>query len=195
MAEAKKFLFDNSFDEPSSRGDAAVEQARLEAYEEGRAAGRAEAEAASERMAADAMQAVATKLGEIEATREELEGVLSAHAVQAAVAMMRKIVPGLVGRSGVEEVEALMRECMEGLLDEPRVVVRVAESVLDPLQERVARVKADAGYTGEVVLLSDQAMSPSDCRVEWANGGAERAGEAIWKDIEANVSRWLAQGS
>lgn len=194
MADAKKFLFDTSFDEPDGAKNADVEQARAEAFEEGRAAGRAEAESATERTAAEALQAVAGKLGEIEASREALEGILARHATQAAVAMVDRIVPGLVRKSGVEEVEALMRDCMERLIDEPRIVVRVAETVLDPLQERIARIKADTGYTGEVVLLSDPVMGPADCRVEWANGGAERDAEAVWKDIEANVSRWLTQG-
>jgi len=193
MTEAKKFLFDTSFDEPTDDDGAAVREARAEAFEEGKAAGRAEVEGSAEQLAAQAAQAIAARLGEIQASREALDGVLTDRATRAALAMMRKIVPGLIAKSGLDEVEALLRECFERLLDEPRIVVRVAESMLDPLQERIDRIATDAGFTGDMVLLSDGAMGPTDCRIEWADGGAERDAEAVWKDVETTINRWLEQ--
>ena len=42
-----------------------------------------------------------------------------------------------------------------------------------------------------MVLLSDDGLGISDCRIEWADGGAERNVERIWKDVEELVSRAL----
>ena len=77
------------------------------------------------------------------------------------------------------------------MLDEPRVVFRVPDAMLDTLQPRIAEMSGKAGYSGEVVLLADDRMGMSDCLVEWADGGAERNVERLWAEVEEILTRTL----
>ena len=55
---------------------------------------------------------------------------------------------------------------------------------LDALQERLTQLSASSGFEGRVVLIGDDAMGESDCRVEWADGGVEREAGRIWRAVE-----------
>ncbi|MBX6322342.1 MAG: flagellar assembly protein FliH, partial [Rhodospirillaceae bacterium] len=67
--------------------------------------------------------------------------------------------------------------------------VRLHDSLLDPLRERLDAVAAGAGFEGRIVILADPAMPVGDCRVEWADGGIERDTDRLWRDIEAALAR------
>ena len=63
---------------------------------------------------------------------------------------------------------------------------------LDALQERLTQLSAASGFEGRVVLIGDDAMGESDCRVEWADGGVEREAGRIWRAIEEALARYIA---
>ena len=77
--------------------------------------------------------------------------------------------------------------------DEPRIVVRVNDSLLDTLRERLDGIAAGAGFAGRLVLLADPALSPGDARIEGADGGVERTPGAVQAEISAAVDRYLAK--
>ena len=60
---------------------------------------------------------------------------------------------------------------------------------MTPLLERIAR---ETGFSGRIVILGDEAMQPTDVRVEWADGGASRDGAALESALESMVARLLA---
>ncbi len=71
------------------------------------------------------------------------------------------------------------------------MVIRIADALLDPLRERLDEVAAKAAFDGKVVLLADEALAPSDVRVEWADGGAERDTGRLWAEIDQVLERNL----
>ena len=75
---------------------------------------------------------------------------------------------------------------------EPRLVAYVHSARLDALQERLAQLSASSGFEGRVVLIGDDEMGQSDCRVEWADGGVEREAGRIWRAIEEALTRYVA---
>jgi flagellar assembly protein FliH len=86
----------------------------------------------------------------------------------------------------------VLGQCLESLKQEPRLVAYVHSARLDALQERLTQLSASAGFEGRVVLIGDDAMGQSDCRVEWADGGVEREAGRIWRTIEDALTRYVA---
>lgn len=197
MNAPRKFDFAVSFDEDdpqstpgagddrSSRANAKI----MEAHEKGRQAGLAEAQATIERQSAAAAEAIGQGLSNLEATRAAIESEMSRQAVEMATTLIGKVLPALARREAMGEVQAMVKECLARVLDEPRVVVRVHDSLLDSLQARIDALVQESGYAGQVVLLAETGLGPSDCRVEWANGGADRDMNSVWREIEAVIQR------
>jgi flagellar assembly protein FliH len=207
MVAISKFLFDTDFaagDEasrlaprPDTRRFSAIEleAAKAASHAEGVAAGRAAAEQEIARRVADACAAVGARIGELMKAVAARHEAQTREAVAAAAEIVRRLLPALGKREAISEVEALIRDCLTRLHDEPRLVVRVADELLDPVRQRVDQLSAEAGYTGRVILFADPALKSGDARVEWADGGAERDSTAIWRDIDGAIQRFVEGGA
>ena len=53
----------------------------------------------------------------------------------------------------------------------------------------MAPLAASLGFPGKLIILVDDELGQSDCRVEWADGGAERDTARTWREIEATLDR------
>jgi flagellar assembly protein FliH len=200
MAEhmVRKFDFGARFDEPVAHtdapeppkyGEAEIAAAREAGRAEGVTQGRAEAEASLAARVAATADAIGGAVAELIAGRERLHAELAADSVRTALAVLERALPELARRHAMIEIEGLVRTCLTELYDEPRVVIRAADAVIDSLQQNIDRVAATCGFTGKIALLGDPAMADTDCRVEWADGGAERSFEATWRAIEDVIAR------
>jgi flagellar assembly protein FliH len=207
MVAISKFLFDTDFsstDEaarlaprPDTRRFSAIEMdaAKAAAHAEGVAAGRAEAEQQIARRVADACVAVGARLGELMSVLARQHEAQTRESVAAATEIARRLLPSLGKREAIGEIEALIRDCLSRLHEEPRLVVRVADELLDPIRQNVDQLTAAAGYTGRVILFADPAIKSGDARVEWADGGAERDSAAIWREIDSAIQRFVEGGA
>ena len=221
MAVVRKFLFDNDFGEaPQSTPAAgsakaasapsksatvappppmfteaemqgACDVARRKGEEAGVARGRNEAVAAFDKQVAATLSTIAQQTAAI-AKGIAAEAQSAGHSVDLALAIVRKLHPALVERQGLAEIEAVLGQCLESLKQEPRLVAYVNSARLDALQERLTQLSASNGFEGRVVLIGDDAMGESDCRVEWADGGVEREAGRIWRAIEEALARYIA---
>lgn len=217
MKPLAKFLFDTSFDaddapEPAPAApetEAAPapppplpiygEEDLAKARQEGRAQGRAEAEAAVRNSIEQSAGAALTTMAEkLPGLARQLEDGLRANVrlmLETALAGLRRMVPELNRRGGLAEVEGLLEQTVANLRDESRIVVRLNEQLLDGLRGRLDRVAQSSGFEGRFVLLADDEIPAGDCRIEWADGGVERMASRVWSDIEAAVMRALAASS
>ncbi|HUT50198.1 MAG TPA: FliH/SctL family protein [Alphaproteobacteria bacterium] len=187
MSDHAKYLFERTFDEDGSEPNPELEAAFARGHEAGVEATRVQ----SERMVAEAAAQIVERLTSLEAIRTELEGRMSKQAITVAADLVRKMMPALVARGGMAEIEAVIEDALGRMLDEPRVVFRMPDAMLDTLQPHIAKMSGKAGYSGEVVLLADDRMGLSDCLVEWADGGAERNVERLWAEVEDILTRTL----
>ena len=221
MAVVRKFLFDNDFGEApqSTVGGArakaapgggkstpavpapplfteaemqgACDVARRQGEEAGAVRGRTEAVAAFDKQVAAALGTIAQQTAAI-AKGVAAEAQAAGKSVDLALAIVKKLHPALVERQGLAEIEAVLAQCLESLKQEPRLVAYVHSARLDALQERLAQLSASSGFEGRVVLIGDDEMGQSDCRVEWADGGVEREAGRIWRAIEDALTRYVA---
>lgn len=219
MAAARKFLFSTVFDNepaafpevaeaevaaappeaeaaappppPPTFSEAELAAARDEAFAAGREDGIRQAAEAVGQQIADTLLRLMEHLDQLFARQASAAEVAATEAAAVAVAITRKVLPVLAGRGAVEEVSGLIGQAMELARDEPRVIIRVAESLREPLAGHIQALTEGRGFRGEVVLTGDPAMAPGDCAVDWSAGGAERDSAALWRQIDAIVERNL----
>jgi flagellar assembly protein FliH len=202
MSAPHKFLFDRSFDQaegphaislkpppaPSlTRAD--VDAARTQGTADGRKAALAEAMRSAEERTASALSALAAGIAEMLTTHERDAGEAQRRSLETLRAIVRKVVPALCRKNPLIEVEAVVAECLHEAFEEPRIVLRVADTLFPPLRERLDGLIASTGFAGKIVLLADETLDPGDARVEWADGGTERNSERLLSDIDAALTR------
>lgn len=209
---ATKFLFETSFDTDGRRPSAPKTECAPEPVVEeptappeptfsaaDLAAARAEGEAQGRAAALqDAMASVEHQTTEVlERIALQLEGLLKGLLVvgqehqddclRLSLAILRKLFPHLSATNGLSEIEHVIGEALGRLQEEPRIVIRVADALLDNLQARIDILTQRSGFEGKVVLIADDSMTPDAVRVEWADGGAERDPDTCWDAIEALI--------
>lgn len=207
MPAMTKFRFDTRFEtepppepsapEPEAPPEAVLTKADLEAAREegfaaGREAGLADATAIAEQARAEALAGVARQLGEFGPRIDEALAAFRKDAIDVARAIVRKAVGVAARETALASVEHMITSFMPRLLDEPRIVVRVNDTLLDPLKGAAQPLADGCGYRGSIILLADPDLAPADCRIEWADGGANRNSERLWSEIDSAVESFLS---
>jgi flagellar assembly protein FliH len=105
--------------------------------------------------------------------------------------LLAKASPALAQKEPLAEIEAMIVTCLREAFEEPRIVVRVPQPLFDPIRGRLASLAHDGSFAGKFVLLVDDALGPADCRLEWADGGAERDTSRLARELDAALERAL----
>ena len=176
-----------------------LEQARNAGYAEGLAAGhadgygqgRAEVEGENQTAIADALIRLADGVETLVADRDELNETRTSQPMQIAHTIIAKLLPNLIRRHGGEELEAFIAACVNEAVDEPRLMIRVSNALLADLRPGIEEIASQRGFGGRLVILGDPALGPSDARIEWADGGAERNTAQLLADIGKVADRML----
>lgn len=200
MESRSKFLFETSFagpeaDQPSAdttpRAQTFTEDELAAAQEIARAEGLAEgleqARKEFDGTADAALGEIARHLTDTQHAADKLRS----ESLSLALTVARKLAPALMAREPMAEIEAFVGECLADVIDEPRVVVRVTEDLLANMVERIDELTAVNGFNGKIVVIAEESLTGSDCRIEWADGGADRFREQVDSDIDAAVARYL----
>src|SRR5690242_6032061 len=108
--------------------EAALKDAEAVGHARGLAAATAQALAGAEHLSAAALERIAALLEECKHELAAAEARFETEAVEAAVAVARKIAPALIAREPIAEIAALIVDCFRHLVAAPHLVVRVSES-------------------------------------------------------------------
>jgi flagellar assembly protein FliH len=158
--------------------------AESEAEARGHAAGHAEAmasiEAATARILPDIL-AAAQELADEQARQKKY---IEAEAIRLTRMVAGKVLPVFAASQAYSEIEALITACLADRPEEPRIVIRLPEILLERVEARLAALIGKTGFAGKPVLLADPALSETQARVEWANGGADWDYTAQLNEIE-----------
>lgn len=197
---ARKYMFDNAFeeheetDEPRKAptfSEADIAAARQEAHAEGQKAGRAEVMQGLEQACEMALKTIATSMENIVTEDTARVAQITQKALASTATVCRKVLPVMSERHVLQEIEGFIVECLGIVIEEPRVVVRVPNNLLEQLRERIDALASGHGFAGKVVLLGDDAMAPDDCAVIWADGGAEKDSARLWEEVNEAIDRRL----
>ena len=176
---------------------------REQGYAEGHAAGvaegaeaaRAEIQGTDAAMTANALDQIARGVANLINAREAGNAARRDQPVHIALAIVRKLMPELARRNGLAEIEGLVRACLTELIDEPRLIVRVSADTIELVRGHLEATVANCGFDTKLVVIGDPNLTPGDCRVEWAEGGAERDTVRLLAEIEQSAARLLEAGA
>jgi flagellar assembly protein FliH len=214
----RKYLFEKSFDiveavpEPEPEPEPIIEEpppveligeepppptfseeelaaARAAGYADGETTAGQAAATATETRIAGLVEQLAGIIPGLAADRDQAIAAVSQEAARLAHAMVRRLMPEIARRYRLEELEAVVIDSLDKALDQPRIIIRTPADVTAYLGDRLETVARQYGFAGRVIVLADQTLGPSDVRVEWGDGGAERCVQRAWNDLEAVVGR------
>lgn len=192
-------MFNRSFDSLTVEAEAAkapppptfseseLQVARAEAEAQGFAAGQ---KAAAEQQQAQILALLTRLTAAIEGL---VQNAATLHSTQQtdisdiALTIARKLLPDFVAEQALGHISALLGQVCQAMAQEPRLVVRVPDALLDPLQQQLTTITQTNAYAGKVVLLADAELTAADCKIEWADGGIEFSSAALWQKIDEAV--------
>lgn len=222
MAAIRKFLFDTDFTVVGSRrpGDEIeavetpedeevepaeeetpapmfseedMEVARGQGFAEGKQAGINEAAAAIDRQIAETLDQIGSRLPDLFTAQENAVEELRRQGILMIRALARKVLPGQAERGAMEEIDHMAGLVLERLRSEPSIVFRVNDSLNEAVESRLAEIAAQKGLAGSIKVIGDADIPPGDCRIEWADGGAERRTDALLDEIDQIIARNLGR--
>ena len=194
--QARKFLFDLAFDNGLNKknperekpkptfSQEQLEEAKKLAYEEGFSAGQRAMMEDQQQYLNVLLSQMDQKLAHVLETSKSIWERQLKQCQEIALVIARKIMPSYVSKNGLDEIEAIVSKIIGEMSREPRLVFRVNEAQFDDAKTRIEAIASQAAYAGKLVILGDQELGPSDCRIEWADGGIERDLKTLWQDID-----------
>ena len=190
---AIKYTFDDDFenDTGGSLSQGKIEEIRLAAFEQGREAGRAEILGSLEQDSNELLRNILTAAQNLANRQDEQISLMNKEAAKLAFTIIEKLAPALVEKTPLSEIELLVEQCLRSSPLEPRLVIRVDETILPGLQDRLDNMKHAQGFAGQVVLISSPMAHISDCRVEWANGGVDRDFDSLMATVKNTVQLFI----
>lgn len=196
---SQKFMFDRAFDvlapartetvKAPTYTQADLDAAKQTAFKEGFAEGTLIANQEHTAQIAAIVAKIDISIGKILHDAEQCYATQQLELQDIAQAITRKLLPDFVARHGFSEIDALLALVLKEMGREPRLVVRVHDQVLDPLQLVLQGITERAAYAGKIVLLADANLNLNDCKIEWADGGVERDINIIWQEIDRALGR------
>jgi len=198
MKSTIKYLFDEDFSTGERRTITLVEaerrsaDAESQAYRNGFAAGLEKARNDAPQQLAAALDVIADAMDRLNRALAGIEARLETEAVQVAVAVAGKLAPELIARQPLAEMSALAAESFNHLVKAPHVVVHIGAEIYEATKVKLDEIAQARGFEGRLVVLSNSAMAPGDCRIEWADGGVARDRAATLAIIDDLVARYVA---
>ncbi|MFN3076613.1 MAG: FliH/SctL family protein [Alphaproteobacteria bacterium] len=165
---------------PPTYSEAELAQAREESFATGRAEGLREASETIEQLTASALLSIAGSLTGLGNQQAKFNDETARNAVALALSVVRKILPDLARRHAFDEIATLVNKCLPEVLEQPRLIVRVTESAVVPLRERLGALADTHGFSGRLLVNPDEALNHGDCYIEWGEGGGQSGcGQAL----------------
>ena len=171
-----------------------LEAARAEAYVEGLAKGKEEAQTtidyaknAREEVLALAVNSLAGSLEQALERRKEEQAKTQADMAKLALMMAQKIAGNAMEDMPLAAIQPMVEDCLNMLGSEERVKISLHPDLVEMLQEKLALSPSSSKQIVDVV--GNPELAVGDCRIEWHGGKAERNTAALWKEMEAVIAR------
>ena len=199
----KPFLFDSqTFDDDAPKAvaeivekpvytqsylDQAVEAARIDGEENGNSKAMNSIESELRIMVSALPGAINTLIQNDQAQ----SALQQAEAVKVALFVLRKILPSLAENNALSNIEQFIAKTLSERFEEKRLVIRVSPHVIELLKTHIDDIAVASNFSGQTILLPEPSLPIADCRLEWADGGAERDTARLYQDIELSIEQFL----
>ena len=143
-----------------------------------------------EQLTADTLDRLCDRLREVDCQYAAQLEEIRADASRLALAIAAKLAPALIRQQPLTEAMDMIADCLTRMPLEPRVVIRISEALVGALQDQIDDIAKRSGFSGTLVLLGEPTLDGADCRVEWADGGAERDIRGLQETLQAEIERY-----
>lgn len=215
MSVAEKFMFEISFDEDTiaqleavevdeipveeeepeeivpTFSEEEVEQARQQGFEAGKQEGLTATSESLTKHINESLMKIDSQLTAAIEIQNSANEEMSRAALSVALGICNKVLPTLANRNAFGEVEHVIEEVFSKILEEPTTRLTVHPDIAEMIEERFTEMAQGKGYQGQIFVQADAGLGPSDCKVEWSNGGSERNTQELWREITAIVDKNL----
>ncbi len=168
-----------------------LEQARKQAFTDGMASGHKQAQDSIEQQTALAAGVIGERLAELTRIDQEARQTGVRDVTTLARAIATKVAGDLIDEAPLAVIEKVASESLNRLFGETEVIIRVCETLAEPLRKRLEAANVRGGFTGQLSVLGEPSLTGADCRIEWSNGMAERDSDAVWRDIRETIARFV----
>jgi flagellar assembly protein FliH len=169
--------------------------ALAEARSEGAVVASDEASQNADAVANQILAAIEQQFTRLGTFQDSVVTSIHADAVELALVVGQKLARSLLSREPQAEIEALILEMLQQhseIGSTPRIMIRVHPVVAPKVTARIDTLKNNVAFSGEVTVLSVEDFGPTDCSVEWSEGGAVRNLKQLEEEVTATIKRYLS---
>lgn len=206
---ATPFLFGDDLRQPASARQAADDIARTaeaqqraalerDAFERGRATGRAEAEAETSRIRALALDRIAAEIARATGAVDAKAAAIEDEAITFFATLAQRLAGRALAREPLAPLQEAAAEAFRHLRGVPHLVARVHESLVEDVDVTLRTMARESGFEGRIVVIGAEDIPRGDARLEWADGAvvaARAALEAAVGDVLARVPQIESMGA
>ncbi len=173
--------------------DAQISEIQHHAFLEGQASGRELAISSIEMNIENQLEQIIANLSDLFLNTQDQIEKLQGQAAELALTIAKKFVPALIEENPTAEIERLFASCVGSLTAEPRIVIRVEESIVDILKDKIDSMARKAGYPGRIVLIGETYPHQAVCRIEWVDGGVTHRSPEQMNLIEQKIMAYTGK--
>ena len=126
-------------------------------------------------------------------TRRELEK--SIDTTRLTLSIVKKLMPHFSNRYSEDEIISLVKQSLHDRPEEPKIALVVHDTMLESLKEKIDHIAQTQAFQGQVVIIADDTIAQTDCRIEWADGGIEKEFKSLFASIETAFNTALQRAN
>jgi len=192
------FTFDRAFDREAMGERPRVVQRKTLTLDEietlkrdAHAVGQRVGEQGQAKRQADALTIIAERIGALGDALDTALKPARADAVSLGYVTALKLARIALSKYPEDEIKALIARCIEEQKSEPHLVLRVNDTLLDPMREAAKSLAEARAFGGRIHVIGEPQIPIGDCQIEWADGGLERNLSTALAQIEAVIRNYV----
>ncbi|MCK5042162.1 MAG: hypothetical protein KAR62_07700, partial [Sphingomonadales bacterium] len=127
-----------------------IEIVRKNAHAAGFKEGHAQALGEIEAKTQETLGKVHVALDQLFGRRKEVEDTLEVQSIQLAHLTAKKLVASLIKEHPTQEIENLIQECLMSGYNEPKIVIRSSQELLQSITKKIEEMVQTTGFQGEL---------------------------------------------
>lgn len=206
MAEAIKFTFNEMFDDDVSNGvdgpspaparksrwtEEEIDTLKADARAEGTAEAISSIEAKTLEANSVALAHIADAASQALNNLSDVKNNVQAEAAELAFNVARKLADALLALQPEKEIEAVIHECLKHLNREPRLIVRINDTLVTDIEASMRQAAAERGMAEKMMVVGDPEIALGDCEIEWSDGGVTRSRADLEENTAEIINRYI----
>ncbi|MDX1738329.1 MAG: FliH/SctL family protein [Alphaproteobacteria bacterium] len=177
---------------PPTFSEEELAEAKATAWEEGKQAGLQEALGRIEQETLVALQTLTGHIAVLQDKQSLANESQAAILARIASNIVKKLMPVYSAQHGMEEITTLVHSCLVPLEGKGRININIPAALHDIMKDRLDQVADEAGFEGKIIYIPDENIGPSDVRIDWGRGSAERNIETAIHEVDGIIDQFIA---